>query len=269
MRGINRLCPSPSLSVILLLLCLLSGTQGFFPSDWRERFFGNGGVSHEAQTRDAYDTLARKYFPDITPITANMIKARTAMAEANMKVDDDQTSSAKHFDGENFVGGQALLVQAKANVISALRDGNGESARDFLGAALHTLQDFYAHTNWVEMGNSDINFDLGKEGRQLSTIGFSQRTCNECGFGGLDRLLLGCHDCPTNTNGFTQLTSGYYEGEDSPAGGADIPEWKCRHGKSISLLRRIALFYRYKSLKASLHICVIARYPFRHWIRST
>lgn len=223
---------------ILLISFLLPATQGFFPSDWREKYFGNGGVSHEAQTRIAYDTLAAKYFPDISPITANMIKARTTIAEANMKVDDDQESSALHFDGENFVGGQALLVQAKTNVISAVKNGDGEAARKFLGAALHTLQDFYAHTNWVELGRSDINYDLGKAGVSLSLITFGQQTCTECGFGGIDRLLRGCHDCTTNTNGFSLLTSGYYEGEDSPAGGVDIPDWKCRHGESTYCFHR-------------------------------
>lgn len=233
MRTFSGFRAKPLLPVILLASCFLSGTQGFFPSDWREKYFGNGGVSHEAQTRIAYDALAAKYFPDISPITANMIKARTAIAEANMKVDDDQTSSAKHFDGENFEGGQALLVQAKANVIAALRNGNGESARKDLGEALHTLQDFYAHTNWVELRNDDINRDLGKEGRRLSLVTFGQRTCNECGFGGIDRVLRGCRDCTTNTDGFNLLTSGYYEGEDSPPDGVDIPDWKCRHGKLL------------------------------------
>ncbi|KAF2751895.1 hypothetical protein M011DRAFT_9123 [Sporormia fimetaria CBS 119925] len=213
--------------VILLLTC---GINGFFPSDWRERYFGNGGISHEAQTRSAYDALVGKYFEEITPITTNMIKARTAMAEANMEVDDDQTSSAKHFDGENFEGGQAILVQAKADVIRELFDGNGEAAQVALGKALHTLQDFYSHTNWVERGGFDINYDLGKAGVSLSPIGFGERTCDECGFGGIDRILIGCHDCANNTFGFNTLTSGYYAGEDRPLGGAPIPEYKCRHG---------------------------------------
>jgi hypothetical protein len=232
MRAPSAFRPAALVSSLLLLSSLIPSTSGFFPSDWRERYFGNGGVSHEAQTRIAYDALAKKYFPDITPITANMIKARTTIAEANMKVDDDQTSSAKHFDGENFEGGQALLVAAKTNVIAALKDGNGEAAREFLGAALHTLQDFYSHSNWVELGNSDINLDLGKEGRRLSLVTFGQQTCSECGFGGVDRLLRGCHDCTTNTDGFNLLTSGYYEGEDVPPGDVDIPDWKCRHGNN-------------------------------------
>lgn len=221
---------SPSI-LTLLVACILPGTDGFFPSDFREKYFGNGGVSHEFQTRKAYDTLAAKYFPDITTNTANMNKARTAWAEANMEVDKDQKSSAKHFDGENFAGGNAILVQAKINVTNALRNGNGKDARQYLGAALHTVQDFYAHTNWVELGNPTINTDLGKAGAVLSTVTFADRTCNECAFGGLQRLLTGCHDCTSNTNGFTKLTSGYYFGEDSPAGGVPIPDHKCHHGE--------------------------------------
>lgn len=34
-------------------------------------------------------------------------------------------------------------------------------ARFFLGQAMHTLQDFYAHSNWVELGHTDINEALG------------------------------------------------------------------------------------------------------------
>lgn len=221
---------SPCL-VTLFISFLLPGTDGFFPSDFRERLFGNGGVSHEAQTRKAFDTLADKYFPDIKPITSSMIKARTTWADANMEVDKDQHSSAKHFDGESFAGGQAILVQAKKDVTKALRNGNGQAAREHLGAALHTLQDFYAHTNWVELGRATINTDLGKEGAVLSTITLADRTCNECNAGGIERILSGCHDCTSNTNGFSQLTSGYYLGEDSPPPGVAIPDHKCHHGK--------------------------------------
>jgi hypothetical protein len=89
--------PSVSMLFISILMVLLAtGTDGFFPSDWREKYFGAGGVSHEAQTRTAFDDLAAEYFPDITPLTKTMIKARTTWADANMVVDDDQTSSAKH-----------------------------------------------------------------------------------------------------------------------------------------------------------------------------
>jgi hypothetical protein len=220
-----------ALPIAMGLMLLASETHAFFPSDFREKSFGAWGVSHEAQTREAYDQLAAKYW-DIHPVTNNnMIKARTAIAEANMAVDDDQTASALHFDGENFDGGQARLVQLKKDTIAAVKAGDAESARKSLGGALHTLQDFYAHSNWVELGSTDINYALGKEGQSLTYAAFNDITCNECSSGFINRIAFGCHDCSTNTDGFTKLTSGYYFGEDSPGNGTAIPSWKCHHGK--------------------------------------
>ncbi len=34
-------------------------------------------------------------------------------------------------------------------------------ARQVLGQLLHTLQDFYSHSNWIELGKKDINKRLG------------------------------------------------------------------------------------------------------------
>ncbi|KAH8794253.1 hypothetical protein F5882DRAFT_288952, partial [Hyaloscypha sp. PMI_1271] len=228
-------CGSPlyMFFITILTILLATGTDGFFPSDWREKYFGAGGVSHEAQTRTAFDDLAAEFFPDIAPLTKTMIKARTTWSDANMEVDEDQTSSAKHFDGENFAGGQGLLVKAKTDIATALKNGDGEGARKFLGAALHTLQDFYAHTNWVETKGGVINFNLGKAGVSLDHAAFADRTCNECTAGGIGRVILGCHNCDHNTDGFSQLTSGYYFGEDSPGGNISIPDWKCHHALGI------------------------------------
>jgi hypothetical protein len=34
-------------------------------------------------------------------------------------------------------------------------------ARQLLGQLLHTLQDFYSHSNWIELGKTEINERLG------------------------------------------------------------------------------------------------------------
>ncbi len=34
-------------------------------------------------------------------------------------------------------------------------------ARQLLGQLLHTLQDFYSHSNWIELGKTEINEHLG------------------------------------------------------------------------------------------------------------
>src|SRR6266513_2379565 len=47
-----------ALPIAMGLMLLASETHAFFPSDFREKSFGAWGVSHEAQTREAYDQLA-------------------------------------------------------------------------------------------------------------------------------------------------------------------------------------------------------------------
>lgn len=54
-------------------------------------------------------------------------------------------------------------------------------ARELLGQLFHTLQDFYSHSNWVEMGKTDINELIGFN----ETIGVvarpDQSTCTNTG----------------------------------------------------------------------------------------
>ena len=71
--------------------------------------------------------------------------------DANKAVDDDQFQSAKHFDGENFAGGQNRVVELRAQVIAGVQADDASSARIALGSALHGIQDFYSHSNWVEL----------------------------------------------------------------------------------------------------------------------
>ena len=68
-----------------------------------------------------------------------------------------------HFDNEQFHDASTRLIDLKERIISLITISpiNGEKARYFLGAALHTLQDFYAHTNWIELGFTDIDTRLG------------------------------------------------------------------------------------------------------------
>jgi hypothetical protein len=86
--------------------------------------------------------------------------------------------SYKHFDRETFALGSWRLIKFKQEIKSILdpipkaftstdelqkAQERGKMARQYLGKALHTLQDFYAHSNWVELGNKNINEDLGEK----------------------------------------------------------------------------------------------------------
>ena len=78
---------------------------------------------------------------------------------------------SKHFDWEKFREGSDLLFKNQTKIkaiLDPVTDANksqheGERARQLLGNTLHTLQDFYAHSNWVELGKSKFNEDLGRE----------------------------------------------------------------------------------------------------------
>src|SRR5204862_1245871 len=103
---------------------------------------------HVQITRDALAALDGELFLIQAP-SVPMKAANEAIAAANVRVDDDQLHSALHFDGENFVAGQGRLLGLKQLVIASLQQDDAQGARQSLGEALHSIQDFYAHSNWT------------------------------------------------------------------------------------------------------------------------
>lgn len=146
---------SPTLLSILTVLLSLSGLRkAFFPVDWRGNAFGNGGTSHESQTRDIFTELAGKFF-GIYDLTGSMINAQRTIITANAQVDFPVGYQPhEHFDNEQFNAGHALLNERRNAVKKALEEGDAAEARNAVGKALHTLQDFYAHSNWIEMNDA-------------------------------------------------------------------------------------------------------------------
>jgi hypothetical protein len=65
-----------------------------------------------------------------------------------------------HFYNERFADATERLIQLKAEIVA---DPDPDSARETFGQALHTLQEFYSHTNWVELGSGVIETKLGRE----------------------------------------------------------------------------------------------------------
>ena len=195
-----------SLSYVLITACILLGflfsARAFFPTNART-IAGALGTSHVKMTDQAISELAREFF-GINKLTNSMKKAMDKIADANVKVDDDQKTAAKHFDGESLPEGQARAIALRESVIMALQRNDAEGARTALGEALHTIQDFYSHTNWVELGNTAPHQGLGRPGNSLNRLAATIGTCQNC-----THHTFGCNDCTRNliTNG---LTSGYY-----------------------------------------------------------
>ena len=209
-------------SLIMLFLVTLPA-QAFCPKNGLLCFVTSksaGSRTHQDITQKTIEDLDKSYF-SVTKLTASMQKALDQIIEGNAKVDEDQTTSAKHFDGENVAGAQTRLATLKQNILDALRTDpiNATGARENLGSALHTIQDFYSHSNWVEQGNSGANPDVGRSGTP-PFAGSSDATCS--GFTNPGAF------CANSSIVITPvLTSGYYGGEDrvKPPGVG-----KCSHG---------------------------------------
>lgn len=78
------------------------------------------------------------------------------VAEKNTENDEKNFDvPALHFDEERFSESNDLLIGFKSKVVDLLLKLNAkpadiDKARTALGNALHLVQDFYAHSNWVE-----------------------------------------------------------------------------------------------------------------------
>ncbi|XP_076024338.1 von Willebrand factor A domain-containing protein 7-like [Genypterus blacodes] len=144
----------------------------------------------------------------------------------NVRVDLRHALNASfHFDDEMFAGGKSIIVQGLAAVKASNRQGNYEAAREMLGEILHPAQDFYSHSDWVELGNKLPNSNLIKPGASIGNIAEESRaTCRNC---------VG-DDCRNNIlDDIIRdqiLTSGYFG---IVPFSATKPTGKCSHGGAV------------------------------------
>ncbi|XP_067260199.1 von Willebrand factor A domain-containing protein 7-like [Chanodichthys erythropterus] len=129
-------------------------------------------------------------------------------------------SAAHHVDNEAFVEGRDLITRGMAAVKASVQQESYISARITLGALCHTLQDFYSHSNWVELGSTAPFSNLIKPDLPLNNLADRRTpTCKNC---------IG-EDCSDNIlpeiKLHKKLTSGYFSifPSEKPAG-------KCSHG---------------------------------------
>lgn len=212
--------------IVSFALCLgltAVPAQAFCPKNGFVCIIGSksaGSKTHQDITQLGIEDRDKSYF-GVTRLTASMQKALDQIIEANAAVDEDQTTSAKHFDGENAVGAQSRLITLRQNILDALNSDpiNATGARKNLGSALHTIQDFYSHSNWIEDGNSGPDPDVGRP-VALPFAAASAATCS--GFTNTGPFCANSSNLVT-----TLLTSGYYGGEDRPKPSTVS---KCSHG---------------------------------------
>lgn len=169
--------------------------------------------------------------------------------EANEETDTgaEGTQAAAHFDSEELRAGQNRLIMLRELTTANIRSESYETAREFAGSMLHTLQDFYSHTNWIEMGRRAPNSILGERGQQVQNIASpGMATCSNCmtdgevgplvsvgTLFGLGQVAAFYYRCNNNIlPGVNRiLTSGYYTDQTNTAGRViPKPDGKCSHG---------------------------------------
>lgn len=139
----------------------------------------------------------------------------------NGLVDRDFVNSAQHhFNSEAFLGGRGLIMEGMAAIKANIRKENFQAARETLGRVLHTLQDFYSHSNWVELGYTEPYINLIRPDLPLENLAdVDTATCSDCASGTRPNSIL------PNILKEKKLTSGYM-GIFSAA----KPKGKCSHG---------------------------------------
>ncbi|KAK2508851.1 hypothetical protein MC885_011793, partial [Smutsia gigantea] len=243
---VSALCPMDTPTLLLLQL-LLAPAASFLPSIW-SLLAAPSSITHQDLTEEAALNVTLQLFleqppPGRPPLRLEDFLGRTLLADdlfaayfgpgapsrrfraalgevsrANAAQDFLSTSKNDpdlHFDAERLVQGRRRLVGALRETLVAARALDHTLARQRLGAALHALQDFYSHSNWVELGKQQPHPHLlwpRHELRSLAQAG--DPTCSDCGES----------SCPGNLLGFTLLTSGYFGTHPSK------PPGKCSHG---------------------------------------
>ncbi|XP_010739438.3 von Willebrand factor A domain-containing protein 7 [Larimichthys crocea] len=129
-------------------------------------------------------------------------------------------SEEHHFDDETFQGGRDVITAGVSAVKASVKKENFVGGRWILGAICHTLQDFYSHSNWVELGNNAPHSALIRPDQPLENLaGLSIPTCRNCTGGNCENNIL------PDVLQQGLLTSGYFNifSSAKPAG-------KCSHG---------------------------------------
>ncbi|XP_020778682.2 von Willebrand factor A domain-containing protein 7-like [Boleophthalmus pectinirostris] len=144
----------------------------------------------------------------------------------NIRVDKSvlYNSPSHHFHNEMFNEGRDIIVAGLGAVKASNKKGNYEAAQKQIGKISHTLEDFYSHSNWIELGKEVPNANLLKGNGNVGTIAARTRaTCRSCTGNNCDNNIL------SDIINEQLLTSGYFALSPSTS----KPTGKCSYGGDL------------------------------------
>ncbi|KAF6721633.1 von Willebrand factor A domain-containing protein 7 [Oryzias melastigma] len=209
-------------------------SEGFLPNFWsRVLTLSWDSHTHQYMTEQAILTVTLEVLRDVSDQNRALAEDEVRLGRAfwravgevvSSNADTDFTTSTQsnpvyHFDSERIKDSIAMLRQLWTQTVLSVRAKEYQSARYSLGQLFHSLQDFYSHSNWVEMGQKSIYLHLMQpEELAIPVAPEDKPTCSDCFTATCRNNLL-----PAVTH--TQLlTSGY------PSSSISKPHGKCSHG---------------------------------------
>lgn len=172
-------------------------------------------------------------------VVMTRIRLQNAIAEiqsSNSEINSAplKNVAAAHFSGEQFTEASKRLLELKLQIItSLLKSVKFEHARQLSGQYLHTLQDFYSHSNWVELETDPLQ-KLDPQTNPANSILSefiakpNEETCISC------PLATEQNDNCDNNLIIQKITSGYYGGQDISK---PMNVSKCSHGGIVDSSR--------------------------------
>ncbi len=191
---------------------------------------------HPGITRDALVQISRQVEGETLRFSERAVKQVIAGnvdtdcgGSVRCKCNACRKESWRHFDSEDFLTSTFRLMNLKELIIINItkESPDGRAGRQALGEALHTVQDYYSHSNWVNVGFETFDGRLG-------TRSFDHTDS--------DPPLLASpstNTCPDNPDqlggdGLDLITTGFFDPNDTCKAPRD-PIRKCRHG-AVSIL---------------------------------
>lgn len=117
--------------------------------------------SYWEDIRNLYSDFYSHWFNklEIDNLIETSFRINVAMVDFDEKMKDLPQA---HFDANMFVESNQRVIDYSRAIITAILRKDYVSARQLAAEVLHTIQDFYSHTNWIEMGNENaINEEIG------------------------------------------------------------------------------------------------------------
>eukprot|EP00063_Salmo_salar_P044013 XP_014018848.1 PREDICTED: von Willebrand factor A domain-containing protein 7-like [Salmo salar] len=184
------------LYVLLCVVLTLPGCRGFLPNFWSRvltlsldsythQFITEQGVLNVTlETLSMDNTHQHRHTQEQAGLGRGFWHAVGEVVRSNAAMDflsSTRSDPVYHFDSERVEESIAMLRQFWAQTLLSARAKEYQGARHSLGQLLHSLQDFYSHSNWVEMGQHSIYLHLLQPGQPAFPVATEDTpTCMEC-----------------------------------------------------------------------------------------